>query len=463
MKRSELFKLLAGLGAVSSLALVSCGDTLGVPDEPEDLRVTRVTYTYADPASGLNVFADTSAPRLCPNHVLVDGAIKNRKDAGMQPVDECAESNYSDSGVPGKVPAPKADFIECCYGTNRDSFSSDATPAPVYTGEFRVVFNKVPTLMGGKELEVVKRDPAAPLSPMYTLQSNTIAVSCDECGGNDGVPPGLTYVLHPDGSYLSFDPSGNTSGVQIAYGPAISILTDGSNGLEPGSTYHFTVNSAMAGRNAKQIGQYDTEQKRLTTFKTEAFRIAALGIGDPMDPAYDGSNAVKGLANDGAIALTLNAAADDAALVAATVVSAKFKDATTGVETNVPAKIGINQWDGADYKSCDPGLHSQIYVAPISGAWAAAGTKGTVTVTLNTANVYNLSWNNGAPAGKGHASLGGTQTITATLTGANADAKYTGITSDVVASKADCTAPVATPDMAVKPDMATAVDMATKG
>jgi len=49
-------------------------------------------------------------------------------------------------------------------------------------------------------------------------------------------------------------------------------------------------------------------------FNTNIELATAEVLSNPNSPlAYDGSNAVKGLANDGAIALTLNAAADDAA------------------------------------------------------------------------------------------------------------------------------------------------------
>lgn len=407
-KRNELFMLLAGFGAASSLALASCNDyTTGQESEPEGpLKVTRLTLFDGT----RTVFTDTSSPTNC-------------KDPAQSQLTRCQNDPLGDR-----------------YGL------TNSPPTPDSGQDLRVVFNKLPLLLDGMDLQKITKEAMKPPTKieLAAFAKDVLQLKCSGC---TAVPP-YEVDVQLTGSELSPDPT------VFPYGPALQIVTstdDPLASLEPETEYSVEIKPGLAGRDGNKL-QLDGESQKLLRFTTEPFRVLTAGVGDAdHDASVVGEPTeyeIADVAKNGALIIALNASVDPSVFKAGTVTATKGG-------MNVPVKIGVNQitTDMMTMKDvCDPGNQRTLYIYPASGNW---GDAGDVTITIKGADVRDVSQAENHPAGQGKHTLKTDIVIKATTTGKDADDQYAGLTSDVVAADDDC------PSAMTNEDMGTA-DMSTQ-
>lgn len=346
---------------------------------------------------------------------------------------------FTDTSVPDCSLAENQDTATCKSDINRDKFSPRRSPPTPDSGrEVRVVFNKPPLLLDGRDLETVTEKDG---QPVYTLSDPAAAqLSCADCTG--APPTKLSLIL--TGSNTTSDPTyPGTHPANIPYGPALllEVAPDAAHpfaALEPETSYSVRVKAGLSGRNLQGVQVSAQQQASLLTVTTERFQVLRVGIGDSAadswvhgkaDSAGPASYMVKDLANDGAIRIVLSAPIDEGAL--------KMTTATATVGgMNVPVKLGLSQLVTKDGKSsCDPGKARALYVFPAGGTW---GGSGVVSLTVKGAEVRDLSQAAMHPTGMGRHALRGDLSISATLSGMVADDKYKGVTAAKVRAAADC-------------------------
>jgi hypothetical protein len=420
-KRNELFMLLAGLGAASSLALASCADyTDGQDKEPEGaLKVLRMTLFDGHRAHP--VFTDTSSPSDC-------------KDPGQAQLNRCVNDPFGDQ-----------------FGVKK------SPPTPDSAQDLRVVFNKLPLLLNGMDIQKITKEEMRPPTKIE-LAAFAKDVMQLKCSGCTAVPP-YSVDVQLTGSELSPDPT------VFPYGPSLQIVTDSEDplaSLEPETSYSVEIAAGLSGRDGAKI-EVDSESQKLLRFTTEAFQVLVAGIGDPDSDAdvtgQSGPYEVEGLATNGAIAVALNASVDPSVFQSLTAT------ATVG-GTDVPVRIGVNQIT-TDMMTmmdvCDPGNQRTLYVYPVAGTWGAMVAEGDeVTVTIKGADIRDVSQAENHPAGQGKHTLKADIVVKAVLSGKAADDNYTGLTVGTVAADVDCPGTM-TEDMSSGADMASTGDMTNQG
>jgi len=397
-------------GAFSGLLLlVSCADFVTGQDlePPGPLLVTRLTLLDPRGRDGAPIFTDTSSPLDC--------SLGEFKEAPA-----CVSSPFMDRYSPKRSP-----------------------PNPDSATKLRVVFNKVPLKLNGQDVEAVP-ESGLPMSigELKLIDPNMIQLQCD--GSGCGVPQSFNS-LQVTGSDLSPDPT------QFDFGPALqmevrasydasfdtNIPSDPLRALEPSTVYHVVLNPGLSGRNPMDRLQLDDTARALLTFTTEPFQVVRVGIGDLLTTALEelGENdstdpylagkcgrgrgtaaepyvaaaaatdekdmcTYLDLANDGVIAVHLNAPADPAAFRTQTA------SATVSIDGAMPTAVPVKLRNGAA-PSCAPHpSNSQrvLYVAPTAGTWAPAlsGMQAAeVRVTLRGADIRDVSQRAGHPTNAG--------------------------------------------------------------
>jgi len=407
---SALMAFLRGSLAVGMasnvLFLASCVDYLtGQDPEPSGpLRVTRMTLSDpgGDNAFGSPIFTDTSSPLDCSLSELENTTA-------------CVNTPFKDMFSPLNSP-----------------------PTPDSATKLRVVFNKIPLKLNGQDLEVVPEN-ALPTADMLVLSDpNVLQLQCDSCA----IP--VSYnSLQVSGSNLSPNPT------RFDYGPALqleivrndkrlgaSVEADPLRALEPATTYRVVLNPGLAGRNAEEKILLDDAARALLSFHTEPFQAIRVGLGDTLttDPMQkgqdDGTDAYVtspcamgtgtaeepyiattadtnllactsvGLANDGVIAVHLNAGVDHAAFQLQTAT------ATVAVDGGPATPVIVKLTNGASPACAPSPMNSQrvLYVAPVAGTWVptlASDQSAEVLLTLRGADIRDVSQLPGHPANMG--------------------------------------------------------------
>lgn len=396
-QRNRLYAVLGAVCATGSLLLVRCGD--GVPSPPSGpLLVTRLTLLDAASRQA-PVFTDTSSPSDCTLPQLKD-------------TDACTADPFKDHFSPKKSP-----------------------PTPDSLGEIRVVFNKLPLTFGGDNIEDITYKEGEPPTKIALKHPEALALTC---AGPCTAPPPVIKDTRLVGSSLSPDPT------QFPYGPALLIAADPADplaALEPATSYRVTLDGKLGDRDGNKLQQPDPN---LLSFTTEPFQVLQVGLGDARNDAWvygdsaigagtsQSPYAVAALANNGVLALVVNAPVDETRFVPSTVT------VTVGGSA-VPAQLTVLSITGG---KCGGGRQRAVYITPASpdGTWDPKAPKGTPLVaTVRGGDVWDLSQEvdgKGQHArGKGRNSLSsrGAIVITAQLTGAvvqSGAADYKGLTSD---------------------------------
>ncbi|MCS6914165.1 MAG: hypothetical protein RMK29_13025 [Myxococcales bacterium] len=410
-KRTQFWRLLAGLGAASGLVLAGCNDhTTGQPGEPEGpLRITRLTLLDDHVSRDIAVFSDTSAPRDC--------------------------SKPPDKGTPRCENDPFKDT----YGLLK------SPPTPDSGRDIRVVFNKLPLRYNGMDLERITKEPMRPPTKIELIFQDIVQL---QCAASCGLPP-TTKHLRLTGSELSPDPT------VFPYGPSVQITVDTDDplaALEPDTEYVVEVAPGLSDRNDNKV-LLDEAARRLLRFKVEPFKPLQVGIGDADHDTWVYTQEttqyrVEGLANNGVVAIRMNASVDPTV----------FQNNTATAQINginIPVKLGLNTItkDKMGNLVCDPGNQRTLFIYPSGGTWGMMpGAGQQVVITIRGADVRDVSQMAGHPAGMGRNTLKTDLVVTATLSGKPADANYTGLKVGEVAADDDCPG-------AMMMDMAMAGDM----
>jgi hypothetical protein len=421
------------------------------------------------------------------------GALKVTKltlnDSGLNRVGiQGARSVVTDTSVPPDCSAASAmNLPQCTADPFKDKYGVlKSPPNPDSAHSLRVIFNKAPMLLGGKPLEPIPDNDLPTTLP--TLSDPTVlSLSCQNCStdnGAFGVPPSYNS-LEITGTELSPDPG------QYAYGPSLEmealancsksdgpatplkcmlagLKADPFRALEPGSTYTVTLNPALSARIGDGTDNVllDDAAKALLTFTTEPFQVLYVGLaaqdpnGNLADNSVwdstmngDGSTATpytagalafdamgnqlmnpQLVANEGAIAVTLNAPVDDSMFVANQTATATVT--ANGTNTMVP--VIISAATGMP-KACVYANRRTLYIAPMAGTWTATpGANVTVDVTLRGSDIRDLSQLPNHPAGKGVHVLSKDAHIRATLLATPADMSYPGVLATAVVPSSMC-------------------------
>lgn len=445
-RNAQRFFLLGASAA--SLMMLGCSDNLtGQDGEPHGpLRVTKVTLndgSLSRPSGP--VVTDTSVPPDC-------------EAAAAKDLPQCTSDPFKDT-----------------YGVRL------SPPNPDSARILRVVFNKAPLNLNGVALEPV---PAEGLpttaTPLKLADPSVIKLTCTNCStdgaGGVGAPPSYNS-LQLTGTDLSPDPG------QYAFGPGLQMevlatcprpatippppapppaqtkcqlvgptyVTDPFRALEPGATYSVVLDPKLQGRLADGTDNVllDDAAKALLTFTVESFQVLLAGSGDGNDNQVAGSSdfgdgsAAKpyladaggdaAVANEGAVAIGLNAPADESLFTAQTV-SASVT--VNGTSMSVPVTISTALGAAGD---CDYGNRRSLYVAPASGTWLPTAMPGAVvTITIKGSEVHDLSQLPNHPAGKGVHALNKDITVSAKLLDMPADADYAGVLAADVVPPSGC-------------------------
>jgi len=239
-----------------------------------------------------------------------------------------------------------------------------SVPTPDSGQDIRVIFNKAPLQLDGKELSVsfsASKDASTTDAAKAALRDSA-KLSCTECGG---VPP-LSRNLFISGSDVSFDPTA------IPYGPSIQLVVDTSGdpraALEPDSSYTVQVASGVAGRDGEKWSGA-AEQAALLKFKTEPFQILRV-FGSKNSPdkdewVYKSQPAlttfdIADQQRSGAVTLLLNTP------VFAEGLSTVMVEARKDSGTVIPVTLGSNAFVNP---GCKPKSQREVYVFPTTGDW----------------------------------------------------------------------------------------------
>jgi hypothetical protein len=395
------------------MLLSACADYLTGqdPEPPGPLLVTRLTLLdpgdvngLGDNSSGLSVFTDTSSPLDCMLPALANTSA-------------CTSTPFKDMYSPMFSP-----------------------PDPDSSMVLRVVFNKVPLLLNGQQLEST---PAMGLpssvNDLTLIDPTVVQLQCE--GAGCAVPPSYNSLqvqgsdLSPIPPLFNYGPAlqmqvftqNNTNNNApllpgylmgaplLAPGTITNIPDDPLRALEPGTTYNVTVNPGLSDRNNNLV-QLDSAAMSLLNFQTEPFHVTRVGVGDPSDPfvtntCLQGTGVagtpymamgVTGMMpcaflnpyNDGVLAVYVNAGIDPSVLQTTTA------SATIALNGNAAMPVAVKPY------VC-PGLNPNqrvLYVAPTAGTWDSTlqmTDMAVVTVTLHGSDIRDVTQAAGHPAGQG--------------------------------------------------------------
>lgn len=385
-KRTRLSLLVAGLCAATGLG--SCGDDLGQPGEPDGpLLITRMTLLDNDSRDN-PVFSDTSAPSDC-----MDATLKNTDPCQLDPF--------------------------------KDQFSLKNSPPTTDSAEdLRVVFNKLPLLLNGKDLLPITVPMAG--GPAVAKQApevqQTLKLQCATAGC---AVPKVVDTVRIDGAPKSPDPT------TFPYGPSIQMSldkdTDPLAALEPETSYSVAVDPGLSGRDGNKVQLDDRARKLLGPFTTESFKVLQVGIGSGDKQVYamaDQTYAVAKVPSNGAAVLTFNAPIDESLLKMTTATAtAGGKPVPVGLSVTLVSKDPMTM-----KVTCNKGNQRALFVYPLdsmgnAGSWGMAGD---IQITIQGADIHDLGQQQGHPAGSGRHSLKSNITLTVTTTGMAADMSYKG-------------------------------------
>jgi hypothetical protein len=329
-----------GLGACAGLSaallLSGCADYLtGQLEEPKG-PIEVLKLTLSDPDSrDATVFTDTSLP-----------------DCKTAP--DCTK--------------PESRELRICRICYNDVFKDryaphKSVPTPNSGHDIRVVFNKAPLQLDGKELGVAfaaVKDASTTDAAKLALRDSA-KLTCSECGG---LPP-VSRNLFVSGSDVSFDPT------SIPYGPSIQLsvdTTDPRAALEPDSSYVVQLAGGIAGRDGEKWSGAG-EQAALLKFKTEPFQILRV-FGSKNSPDKDewvyksqpalSTFDIADQQRSGAVTLVLNAPVYAEGLGTVAVEARKDSGAA------IPVGLGSNAFVNP---GCKPKSQREVYVFPLTGDW----------------------------------------------------------------------------------------------
>ena len=416
-----LHRLLPIVAASNSLIIAACEGSQDF-EIPGPLTVTRMTLN--DPggnnATGTSVFTDTSSPQDCTLPGLQDSAA-------------CISTPFTDMFSPKKSP-----------------------PNPDSATKLRVVFNKLPLKLNGQDIEVPPEGglPMG-LSDFKLIAQGVIQLQC--MGSGCGVPESYNSMwatgsaLSPDPTFFDYGPALQME-VLPAYDPALgtTIAADPLRALEPGTVYKVVLNPGLSGRNPSEKVLSDSASDALLTFTTERFQVIRIGIGAGND-ALTGGGCLKGsgtasdpyiataalggdgvcsytdLANDGVMAIQLNAGVDHTVLRATTATATVSVNNGPAMPVTVVVRNNAESMAG-NPATCNRGNQRKLYIAPSAGTWVpglAANSNAVVKVTLIGADIRDISQLPGHPAGAGRHALASDLVLQGNISGSgpNAQAK----------------------------------------
>lgn len=374
----SLQKLLYGCGVGVTLLTLGCNDYLtGQLSDPEGpLQITRLTLFDAA-SRDAGVYTDTSLPDCAP-----------------------VESKQMDCSTPE---SQKERICRVCFlDTFKDRFSTKKSPPTPDSGQdIRVIFNKVPLQIDGKDLgndwDPVKDKDTTDAGKQGLAAS--VKLTCGTCAG---LPP-MDRHLVVTGSEVTFDP------MTIPYGPSIQLAVDNGdprNALEPDSTYNVQVAGGIASRDGERLMQPDA---KILTFTTEPFKVLSVGEGDSAKWVYGdktpGMYAVADHPRDGAVVLALNAPLHVASLSTVAVMATKQGGATVAV------KIAADAFGPKDPMKMTCAAHASrvLYVYPDGGMpWPADASQ--IDIRIPSGSLFDAA--QGGMFEKGKHSIGNEITIT---------------------------------------------------
>lgn len=352
----------AGLSA--ALLLSGCADYLtGQLEEPKG-PIQVLKLTLSDPGSrDATVFTDTSLP-----------------DCKMAP--DCTKAENRELSI-----------CRICYNdVFKDRYAPHKSPPTPDSGrDIRIVFNKAPLMLDGKELGTswdASKDATTTDAASVALR-DSVKLICTECGGQ----PPMSRSLFISGSDVSFDP------VSIPYGPSIQLSlftkdskskdnTDPRAALEPDSSYTIQLASGIAGRDGEKWSGAG-EQGALLKFKTEPFQILRV-FGSKNSPdkdewVYKSQPAlttfdVADQQRNGAVTLQLNAPVFHAGL------SAVMVEARRDGGALIQVGLGSNAFGSSE---CKPQSQRELYVFPLTGDWPSDASE--VKIRIPAASIKDVA------------------------------------------------------------------------
>lgn len=339
MRSSRTLRCLAGAGLSTAFLLSGCDadyltGQLAEPKGPiQVLKLTLFDSTSRDAA----VFTDMSLP-----------------DCSKAP--DCSLMDNRDLRV-----------CHICYNdVFKDTYGPLKSPPTTDSGQdIRVVFNKAPLLLDGKELgnDYDPSKDAMTSDASKAALGSSVKVTCSECGG----VPAMARALFISGSDVSFDP------MSIPYGPSIKLSVDTSDpraALEPDSSYVVQLDNRISGRDGERWAG-TADELALLKFKTEPFRILR-AYGSSSSDAKDewvykssaGSTVydIADLPRNGAVSVRFNAPLFVGGLAGVAV------DAVKNGSTPIAVKLGSDTFVNP---GCKPKSQHELYVFPATGDWPA--------------------------------------------------------------------------------------------
>ena len=416
-RKRLLYLLLAGGGM--TLMAVSCADYLtGQLEEPSGpLQITKLTLFDSGSHNGA-VFTDTSIPDCSKNQSV-----------------DCTSPDNRDSVV-----------CRVCYNdVAKDKYSpAKSVPTPDSGQDMRVVFNKVPLLLDGDDIDKPEN------------LAKALELGCSGCGG---LPP-LKRVLQISGSGVSFDPA------QAPYGPSLQLTVDRSDprsALEPGTSYQVKVNPGVSGRDGQKV---DLQvPATLLSFQTEPFRVLQLGTGDPKGDAWvytittlgDGSAdnpyKVAGVGQNSAVALRFNASLFTAALKPVVI-----KAAINGGVATVDVRLGASNCKVVNDKYVQDSARSlYLYPDTVDHNWPFIANE--ITLVIPAAVIKDVAQTAGFPAGQHGVATD--LKVSIKLTGKLVESSFAGVTITAALAATTCMpATMTNPDLSGGPmDLGPPADM----
>lgn len=395
----RLCALHTGTLALALFGAGSCNDlvTGQLPEPSGPLQIIKVTLFDEGSRDGV-VFTDMSLP-----------------DCKTAP--DCTTPENKDTFV----------CAVCYISVAKDRYSQwKSPPTPDSGQDIRVVFNKLPLLLDGKDITI---NPQA-AGPVQIADSALGLQRCAAPGSCTPVAHFNKYLVSTGGD-ISFDPT------TIPYGPALQLqadLSDPRRSLEPGTTYQIVVGPGVSGRDGEKVDL--AAAAKMLSFSTEPFRALSVGTGGSGDTfVYSDDSAglgtsaspykVADLPLDGAIVLAWNASIDPAALAVQKPVAI-----VNGGPTTVKFLVGTDISATSAGKCSAPGSQRHLYLYPdtMNGTWQEDPMKpvNELTLTIPANTIGDVSQDDLSKPGTHK--LGGDLVITAKLTGKPGGAGYTGTT-----------------------------------
>ena len=421
------------------VGLSACNDYLtGQDGEPRGpLKVTRLTLSDLGKSRGAAVVTDTSVPPDCSADAAKD-------------LYACQSDPFKDK-----------------YGILR------SPPNPDSAGRLRVVFNKSPLKLNGKELEPL---PETGLPKMLALSDpNVLKLVCTRCSqddkGNQGVPASYNSLQNtgtdqsPNPARFAYGPGLQmevlTSCEETATAPCLlsGLMPDPYRALEPDATYSVILDPGLSARlgDGSDNVLLDDAARALLTFPTEPFKLLTIGIGDAADNRVDGAagrgdgsaerpyqidrpkpdapmESVPVLDNAGAVQVRLNAAVDESVFTAQTATAT----VTVGTGAAMAVPVTLSNATGAS-RQCSFGDKRRLYIAPTAGTWLSQPMPDAVVrITLRGSELRDLSQLPGHPAGKGVHAVAREINLEARLLAESAGPNYRGVQATAVVPLSQC-------------------------